>query len=71
MTFTRIASALLAVAALSVPAFNSAHACDGDKAETKAPSAETAQKNADKAAQKQDKTQKDAKPAPDQTGKTS
>ena len=74
MTLTRTASALLAVAALSLPAFSSVHACDGDKAEKseqKAPNAESAQKGTD-TAQKQDKsTQKGDKPNQDQTGKTS
>ena len=72
MTWTRTASALLAAGALALPAFSSAYACDGDKAEHKAPTADNAPKTDSKAAQKQDKSApKDDKAKQSETGKTS
>jgi hypothetical protein len=73
MTLTRMATMLLAAAALALPALSSAHACDGDKAEHKAPSAENAQKSdkQDKASEPSKSAPKDDKSSQPQPGKTS
>jgi hypothetical protein len=76
MILKHIASTLLIVGALALPAFSSAHACDGDRAEHKAPSAESAQKSdltpkQDKPTEQNKSVPKQDKASQSQTGKTS